>query len=61
VLGALSAGLLALAFLTAWWGPAWGPQGAAWAVLYAESLQAIILSFQAARRLRGAAAVTKEA
>lgn len=60
VLGALATGLLALVTLTAWWGKAAGPQGAAWAVLYAESLQAAILSFQAARRLRRATIVPEE-
>jgi O-antigen/teichoic acid export membrane protein len=61
VLRSLAAGLLALAFLTAWWGRAAGPQGAAWAVLYAESLQAIVLLAQASRRLRRAPVMTKEA
>jgi O-antigen/teichoic acid export membrane protein len=60
VLAGLSTGLLALAALTAWWGKAGGAQGAAWAVLYAECLQAAVLSFQAARRLRGAAVVSEE-
>jgi O-antigen/teichoic acid export membrane protein len=61
VLRALLTSLLALATLTAWWGRAAGSQGAAWAVLYAESLQAAILLFQAARRLRGVSTVIEEA
>lgn len=56
VTGALAAGLLALAVLTAQWGQAAGPPGAAWAVLSAESLQSTILLYQAARRLRVVAA-----
>ena len=61
VLGALSASLIALASLTLWLGQAAGPQGAAWAVLYAESIQSAILLLQAARHLRGTVVITEEA
>jgi O-antigen/teichoic acid export membrane protein len=46
---ALTVGLLGLAILTIWWGKTAGPYGAAWAVLYAEYIQAGILLFQAVR------------
>ncbi len=45
---ALTASLLGLAVLLVWWEPLAGGQGAAWAVLAAESFQAIILLIESA-------------
>lgn len=43
IMGALVVGLLSLLVLTVWWEPLAGPVGMAWAVLSAESLQAVYL------------------
>jgi O-antigen/teichoic acid export membrane protein len=43
VVGALTASLVALALLSLWWIPLYGLEGAAWAALSAEALQAILL------------------
>jgi uncharacterized membrane protein (Fun14 family) len=43
---ALTASLLGLALLSLWWIPAAGAVGAAWAVLVAECIQALVLLAQ---------------
>jgi O-antigen/teichoic acid export membrane protein len=59
VLRALGASLLVLLALTAWWAPARGAQGAAWAALGAEALQSVVLIGIDLRRTRVLAAILR--
>jgi Na+-driven multidrug efflux pump len=49
ITGALTISLLCLFLFTIWWGQNSGALGTAWAVVSAETIQCIILSFRAMR------------